>query len=326
MFILTSNPMSRYSHPMNSPSHAFPSIDHAWTDLAALALLSSLWGGSFLFMRVAAPAFGPVALVAVRLSVAAALTAPLLWRARRDAALRRAMTALLVLGLFNSALPFMLFSYAALALPAGFSAVLNATAAWWAAIVGWAVFGTTLSRRGWFGLLIGTGGVALMVGHQLFGPGLDAAASAQTMACAVIAALAATACYGASVHYARSRLGTLPAPLVAAGSMAWAGLLMALPGYGMWPEQPPPREAWWAALALGALSTALAYALYFRLLARIGPARLMTVTLLVPAVGVLLGVWLLREPLTVGIAAGAALVLFGTGLSAGPSHSTKEST
>jgi drug/metabolite transporter (DMT)-like permease len=295
-----------------------PQARAALSDYLALLLLGALWGASFLFMRVAAPEFGPVPLIAVRLVVACVLTTPLLLPNLRQPAVREALPALAVLGVFNSAVPFVLFAYAALALPAGFSAVLNASAAWWAAIFGWAWFGVAASRRALAGLLIGTAGVAVMVAHKL----LDTSEASPAIGWAVLAALSATACYGACVHYARSRLADLPPRLVATGSVWAAALAVAVPGAWMWPQQAPSLPAWAAAAALGALSTALAYALYFRLVARIGPARVMTVTLLVPAFGVIFGVLLLDEPLSVGIAIGAALVVLGTGLALKPSTPT----
>jgi drug/metabolite transporter (DMT)-like permease len=300
----------RQSPWVMSSARNLPPANLRMQDFAELASLGALWGASFLFMRVAAPEFGPVPLMAMRLAFAAALTAPLLWRVRRHTAMRAGLVPMAVLGLFNSALPFVLFAYAVLILPAGFGALLNATAAWWAALIGWAVLGVALSRRGLLGILVGTVGVAAMVAHRLSESRADA-----PVALATAAALTATACYGACVHYTRRRLAEAPPAAVAAGSQMAAALMLVLPAWWLWPSAPPSPQAWLAVCALGAMCTALAYALYFRLIARIGAERVMTVTMLVPAFGVAFGVMLLDEPITAGIAVGGALVLLGTGLS-----------
>jgi drug/metabolite transporter (DMT)-like permease len=285
-------------------------------DLAELMLLGLVWGASFLFMRVAAPEFGPVPLIAVRVTVAALVLAPLCrpwvggiglgpWRA------------LLVVGLLNSALPFCLFAYAALWLPAGTSAVLNATAALWGVALGALCFGVAVKRAALVGVLLGVAGVALMVAHKIVVPA-EGGAGAATTALAITAALLATACYGWSAHYCGRRLSSVPPRVVAAASQGVAALLLLLPGWWMWPAQWPSARAWACAVALGVLCTALAYLMYFRLIARLGTARAMTVTMLVPAFGVLLGVALLDEPFTFGIAAGGALVAFGCALVLNP--------
>lgn len=279
------------------------------TDTAQLLLLALLWGGSFLFMRVAAPEFGPAALVTVRVAIAALLLAPFLrledWR--RDA------PRLAWLGLVNSALPFCLFAYAALHIPAGLSAILNATAALWAAAIGWGFFGVALHARATVGVLVGVVGVVVMVGHKL----VWGETVADGAAGAVAAAVAATVCYGYAVHYSRRYLAGVPSRSVAAGSQVAAAVVLAIPGLALWPAATPSMTAVVCALALGTLSTAWAYLLYFRLIERIGAARAMTVTVLVPAFGVVLGVIVLDEALTTATVVGGALVLSGCSLALG---------
>lgn len=280
-------------------------------DALALLVLGCLWGGSFLFMRVAAPEIGPISLVALRVTLAACLLAPFLkLTGGRHHAARLAW-----LGLMNSALPFCLFAWAALHLPAGLSAILNATALWWSAIIGWCLFGTATGRRAMVGAIVSVLGVALMVGHKLLGAG--STLSGTGTGAAIAAAVAATACYGYGSHYSRRYLASMPSRSVAAGSMLAAALVLALPGIALRPASLPSAPAALAALALGAFSTAGAYLLHFRLIERIGASRAMTVTVLVPAFGVVLGVVVLGEPLTLGMALGGTLVLFGCSLALG---------
>lgn len=275
-----------------------------------LATLSLLWGSSFLLLRVAAPAFGPLSLIAVRVSVAACLLAPLL-RSLRGRRWRPLVVPLAVVGLFNSALPFVLFAMAALELPAGLSAVLNATAALWSLAIGRALYRAEVSRAAALGAVLGVLGVLLMMAHRLRWPEQGTGLAAIG---AMALALAATLCYGGSAHYVRTRLAGVSSGVVAAGSQLAAALVLLVPGALAWPQRSPPLKVWAAAIALGALCTAAAYLLYFRLLSRIGVPRAMTVTMLVPALGVLLGVVLLAEPLSLATALGGALVLAGSAL------------
>jgi drug/metabolite transporter (DMT)-like permease len=276
-------------------------------DIAQLLLLGLLWGGSFLFMRIAAPEFGPGALVAVRVIVAAALLAPLL----RQHDWRAAKPQIFWLGFINSALPFCLFAYAALHLPVAFSAILNSTAALWAAAIGWLFFGVSTQFRVLLGILVGLTGIVLMIGHKLAWSSLIASGFVSAM----IAAIAATACYGYAAHFSRRYLADVSSRSLAAGSQAAAALWLLIPGAVLWPKQLPSITATLCVLALGTLCTAWAYLLYFRLIERIGTARAMTVTLLVPAFGSLLGVVVLGETLTLSMLFGGVLVLIGCTLS-----------
>ena len=280
--------------------------------LLELIALGALWGGSFLFMRIAAPEFGPIALIALRVTLAALLMLPLLLHASARLAWRANWWPIAVVGIFNSALPFCLFAYATLALPAGFTAVLNASAALWGALLGWSFLGQKVQARTALGLALGLGGVVVMVWNKL---ATDVGTNAPALA--IAAAVLATALYALCAHYTRRRLAGVSPLVVAAGSQVWAALVLLLPGWWLWPALPPSPTAWAAAIALGVFSTAVAYVLYFRLIANIGASRAMTVTLLVPLFGVVLGAVVLGEGMSFTSAIGAAAVLAGTGLALG---------
>lgn len=153
-------------------------------DLLDLLLLAALWGGSFLFMRVAAPEFGPVALALVRVAVAAAfLVAVLAWLGRLDG-LRARWAPLAIVGTINSALPFVLFAYATLSVTAGFAAILNATTPMWGALVAWAWLREPLGAARAAGLAVGFAGVLLLVGSRAgTAPGGDAADGSAGLPC-----------------------------------------------------------------------------------------------------------------------------------------------
>lgn len=274
-------------------------------DAIDLVILGALWGAAFLFMRVAAPAFGPVALIAVRVSIAAGLLLPLMTRDRGLSQARAALGPLVLVGALNTAIPFTLFAYAALTLPAGLSSVLNATVPLSGALVGLAWLGDRPRRLQVAGLALGFGGVLVLAWPRLASPADWRA---------VAAALVATVLYAVSAHLTRQTLGGVR-PLVVAGGSMTAAAVMLLPFTLVFPPAATPSSgAWLAALALGVASTAIAYVRYFRLIARSGPTVAMMVTYLVPVFGVSWGALFLGERLSGTALAGGALVLAGVGL------------
>jgi drug/metabolite transporter (DMT)-like permease len=246
-------------------------------DIVDLLLLAALWGGSFLFMRVAVPAFGPVALVELRVLVAAVLLLAIVaWRGELTA-LRANLGRASLLGVVNSALPFFLYTYATLTITAGFAAILNATVPMWTAAIGVLWLHERIRASQWLGLALGALGVVVLVWGKV---DLRPGSTQWTATLAVGAALLATLAYGVAVHLAR-RLQAGVAPLVTAcGSQIGAAALMAAPAVWLWPAQMPGASLWLAVLALGIGCTGVAYVLYFRLIARTGALRAASVTFL----------------------------------------------
>lgn len=284
-------------------------------DVFDLLLLAALWGGSFLFMRVAVPEFGPLALIELRVGIAALVLAALAaWhRPAAFGALRREGRAIAIVGALNSALPFVLFAYAMLSLTAGVASILNATTPLFGAVVAWLWLGDRLSAPRVAGLALGFVGVAVLV----WGRGAGGAAPDAGWGLAVAAALAASLSYGVSASYTKRRLTGVDSLAVALGSQLSAAVLLAPLAVVAWPSQPVSMRAWACALLLAVASTGIAYAIFFRLIARIGPARAITVTFLVPVFGVLWGWLALDEAPNGQMAAGAAVVLAGTALATG---------
>jgi drug/metabolite transporter (DMT)-like permease len=283
-------------------------------DLIDLLLLAALWGASFLFLRVGAAEFGPLALALVRCAGAAACLLPLLaWRGE-TALLLRHWRMLLGVGLTNSGLPFIFIGVAALALPVGLMAIFNATAPMWAALLAWLWLGERLPAWRAAGLAVGFAGVVgLSWGKASFEPGVLGVSTGL----AIAACLVTTACYGFGATLVRRVASGLSAPVVAAGSQLGALVLVLPLGLWAWPATPPSALAWAAALALAAVSTGLAYLLYFRLIARVGPARAISVTFLIPLFAALWGFVFLAEVPTLAMVFGCAVILLGTALSTG---------
>lgn len=276
-------------------------------DLARLVGLAAVWGLAFVFIRVAVPPLGPVALTVIRTLVAGcalflvarAIGVELGWRTRW----RR----FLAFGIVNSAIPFMLISAAEEAMTAAFAAILVATAPLFGALIAAVWAGEPLTARRVGGLLAGVAGVALLVGWNPTGAPLPPA-------WAIAATLGAAALFGVAANYTRLRIRDIPPLVTAAGSQLCAGALLLPLVAAVPPVAMPSAIEWASALALALLSSALAFLLYFRLIANVGAVKTLTVNFLSPLFGVSGGVLLLGEPVTANMVAGTAVILTGTAL------------
>src|SRR5262245_44544397 len=233
-------------------------------DLLDLVLLAALWGGSFLFVRAAVPAFGPFALIELRVGIAALALLPLLAMRGSAGDLRRNAAPIAVVGVLNSALPFTLLAFASLTMTAGFAAILNATAPLFGALVAHLWLKDRLTRAQGVGLLIGFAGVLMLVWSRnaLAGGGSS---------WAVAACLCATLAYGIAANYTKRTLTGVGSLSIAAGSQCAAALAMLPLALWAWPQVTPPLRTWVEVLLLGVASTAVAYLLFFRLIANVGP-------------------------------------------------------
>lgn len=281
-----------------------------FTNLLQLILLAAIWGASFLFLRLGVPVFGPGKLIALRiglgalflLGVAAWLRRPLAWRGN--------LRHYLLIGLFNSALPFLLFAFAAKNLNASLLAIINATTPIFGAVVARLWLGSPLSRSAMLGLAIGFGGVLLVVGA-------DHSTRGSAAWLAAFAALCAPLCYAIATSYTKKYASALAAFDQAHGSL-WGGCLCVLPFALLMPARQVPASAdWLAVAALALICTGWAYLIFFRLIREIGPARTLTVTFLIPVFGVLWGGVFLDEAISASMLAGGLIVLLGTALANG---------
>jgi drug/metabolite transporter (DMT)-like permease len=275
---------------------------------ALLVILAALWGGSFVFMRVAVPALGPLPLTFARVALAAAALLVVGYVQGRLPDLRARWREFAVVGVVNSALPFALYCYAELYITASAAAILNATSPFFGAIAAaiWLGEAFTLPKLG--GMLLGMAGVVVLVGWH---PGeLN-----RDTTLAIGACLAAALCYGLGSVYAKRRLQGVPSFAVASASQMAAAIALApvLPFASVPGPVSPVVIFNVMALAIG--STAVAYLIYFKLIADVGPSRALTVTFLIPLFGVLWGSLFLDEALTIGMLTGGALIVAGTALS-----------
>lgn len=275
-------------------------------------ILAALWGGSFLFMRVAVPEFGPISLIALRAGIAALFLLPVMLLFKRPKLHQIApnIKPLLVVSFFNIALPFVLIAYALLHVTSGVGSVLNATTPMFGALIGWLWLRQALSNSAILGLVLGFIGVFILVGDKLSGNQSNATLP-------IFCALLATASYGFAVNYTRETLQGVDSLVIATATQTFAALMLLPLAIIYWPQQAPGLTAWVNVIALGILSTGIAFILYFYLLKQIGAVRLTTVTFYIPVFGISFGVLLLGEQIGLQMLLGAVIIVCGTMLTSG---------
>ena len=274
-------------------------------DIERLIALAAIWSLSFVFIRVLVPALGPVGVATGRVLIAGVALVAWFAVTRVDADVRHRWRAYLFVGVLNSALPFLLFAYAALHLPASYLVILNAVTPLFAAVASAVWLGERLTVVKLSGLVTGVAGVALV---SRAGPLVPDAA----FALAVAASLGAALCYALAGVWLKKR-GSALRPVAIAG---WSQLLAGLALLPIAVATPVPGPITAAVvinlLVLALVCSGVAYLLYYRLIADVGPTRAMTVTFLLPALGMLWGAMFLDETVTLPMVAGAALIVGGT--------------
>jgi len=276
------------------------------TDWLLLVFLSILWGGSFFFAKIAVDEMPPLTLALGRVGIAAALLAVLAGRAGLIS-LARAWPAFAVLGLLNNVIPFTLIFWGQTHIPSGLASIFNATTPIFTALIAhFATRDEKLDAAKLVGVTTGFVGVMAMLGPEVLGDiGVDLWAQ--------LACLVAAVSYAVAGIWGR-RLAHLPAVTVAAGQLIAASVMLA--PLAMLVDRPwrlamPSPAALDALLALAVLSTALAYVIYFRILARAGATNLLLVTFLIPVSAILLGTAVLGERLAPHHFAGMAIIAVG---------------
>ena len=276
---------------------------------AQLVALSALWGASFMFIRMAVPVMGPWVLAAGRVGLAA-LTLALLMSVLRHAWPWKEWRMLAVMGLLSVAAPFMLYAWAGLYLPAGYSALLNTTAVLFGTLSSAWFKEDTLTARKLLGCLIGFIGVGLIV--RLGPVPLDGTTLVAALAC-----VCAAACYGMATPVMKRATARMQPLAIAAGIHVMA-LLLVLPGAAwQWPEARFTAGTLAAMAVLGIVTSGLAYWAHLRIIRHVTPVAAMSPVFMIPVFGVAWGHLFLGEALSPGIFAGGALVLVASALVTG---------
>lgn len=263
-----------------------------------------------MFMRLGVSEFGALPTAWVRVAVAALILLAIVLIQGKWFALRSQSGKTLLIGTVNSGIPFACFAYALLHISTGLSAILNATAPLFGALIAWVWLNERLRPMQVLGLFVGFGGVAALAWDE-------ARLNPEGSLWAIAACLLATACYGVAGSFAKRFLGAVPPLVTATGSQIGATLGLAVPALWLWPGQMPSLQAWAALLVLGVFCTALGYVLYFRIIANAGPSKALAVTFLIPVFALVYGTLLLGETITLWMMLCGAVVVLGTSLSTG---------
>jgi drug/metabolite transporter (DMT)-like permease len=290
----------------------------ATVDVLLLLALSAIWGSSFIFIRYLAPIIGPLATADARMLFAGVALVLFFLLTRFKPEWRKNGRHFLVIGLLNSAIPFVLYSVAALVLPAAMEAIFNSMSPMFGAIFAALWMDEKLASRKVAGLLLGVAGVVVM--SSLGGLSLDVKTVLAIAACVL-----APMCYGLAGVYIRTRASYVRPMAVAGGSQLLGGFAL-LPFVAI---APPPLAAIDARVALiviafALLCSAVAYIMYYKLIADIGPTKALTVTFLIPVFAMVWGLLFLNETVTWSMILGAVIILAGTFLVAAKPR--KEST
>jgi len=275
-----------------------------------LVFLSAVWGASFPLIRVAAPVFGPLPVAWLRCVLAAAVLALVMRATRQVWPTRAQWPALAVLSLLTVVAPFVFFNWAGLVLPAGYSAVLNATVPLFGVVGGLLAGEERLTAGRLAGCGAGIAGVALLVG-------LGPVAPEARVLLAVLACIVASACYGFGAILMK-RATRVHSPLTASAAVHLAGALVLLaPAAVAAPGAQFRLEALLAVAVLGMFTSGVMYWISMRLMREIPASAATSSAFMIPMFGVAWGGLFLGEPFTVGMLPGVALVLVACGLVTG---------
>ena len=275
-----------------------------------LVLLAAIWGASFLFMRIGSPEFGPILFMALRTLIASLFLLPLVFIKKQQTNFSGNWQKIFIGSLFNTTVPFVLFGYATIQLSAGVTSILNATTPMFAAIVAFVWFKDKLNKSSILGLIVGFFGVYLLMFDKI-------SATDNSIILPTVAVLLATLCYGIGANYTKHYLVNIKPLTLAAGSQITASVVLLPIALFFLPDHLPSIEAINAVILLGVLCTGIAYILFFRLIADLGPAKAVSVTYLIPAFGLFWGYLFLNEQITPWIIMGSCFILLGVGLTTG---------
>jgi len=276
-------------------------------DWSLLGLLSVLWGGSFFFNGVVLRELPPLTLVLLRVALASIILLPLLWIYRIDFPRSvRGWKPFFAIGLLNNVLPFSLIVVGQTTIPSGLASILNATTPLFTVVVMAAAGEEKLHLRRIAGVIVGLIGVVILRGWRFDGEGFWSGQGIGILLC-----LAGAFSYGLAALLARRLLANSP-PLGTATFQLLASSVMMI-GVAGFVERPwllpvPGAATWFAVLGLAALSTALAYIVFFQILRRSGATNVMLVTLLIPVTAIVLGYLVLGEQISPREIAGALVI------------------
>jgi drug/metabolite transporter (DMT)-like permease len=279
------------------------------TDTLLLIALAAIWGSSFMFMRATVEAFGPIALIAVRVGVAALFLGLFLLTPKRRKELGAHWKHLAWIGVINSALPFVLFAYASISLSGGNVSLLNTMTPVFTAIIAHFWLKDKMSPLQILGLFICIIGLVILVWDKLD----ISEADSPSLALAIFAGISAPLFYGFASNSTKKYLSKVTPLTATAGSLLFATLfmLLLLPFFSPTNINHISNLDWIYAIILGLVCTAVAYLIFFKLIHDIGPSRAVSVTFLIPIFAFIWGYLVLDEVVTLRMWGATAIIVVG---------------
>ena len=266
-----------------------------------LTFLGALWGSAFMFIKVATPEFGPIALVNARLIIASCIFLPILLKSKYIHLLKPIWRQVLVLAILNNAIPFTLFSYASFGADSNILAILNATTAFNTMIIAYIWIGENVSLKQLFGLLLGFIGIFILVNPQ----------NSETTLISSISALLGSFFYSFSTVYIQRQSVNANKMVLIGWSIIFSSVIMLPVTIFYLPDSIPSISAIGSAIWLGAISTGLGFLGYVRLIDKIGAVKTSTVAYFLPVFGIIWGAVFLDEIISSTIIIGCLIVLIG---------------
>lgn len=279
-------------------------------DVALLITLAAIWGSSFIFVRASVEAFGPVALITLRIVIAAACMIVFLFKKKHFREFIQHWKILFLIGLFSSAISFSLLAYASLSLTGGTVSILNAMTPVFTALIAHSALHILMNRTQFLGMLISILGLLFLVWDKL--------SWSTDSWLPALAGVGASFLYGISNNLSKKYLSEISVFTSCSGSLLFSAIFMSILLQFFMPDfkQISSRD-WLYAIILGVICTAIAYAIHFKLVKNIEPTKAASVTFLIPTFSFVWGYLLLGEQVTLRMLGATVIILFGMTLVTG---------
>ena len=266
-----------------------------------ITILGAVWGSAFMFIKIATPELGPIALVNIRLAVAGLIFIPFLLQQKYLKHFRNNLNNILVLSVINTALPFSLFAYASLESSSNMLSILNGTTAIMAVVISTIWLKIKLNFFQIMGVFIGLFGIVVLANPD----------NVYISMKATIFCLSAAFCYALSANYIQKFAYKTNTVVLIGWSLVIASVLLLPITFFNLPSQFPSNNVIFSILWLGVISTGVAFLGYVRLIEKVGAVKTATVAYFIPVFGVVWGYVFLGEPITLQILIGMILILIG---------------
>jgi len=272
--------------------------------VALLILISSLWGSSFIFMKVLSPVFGPILVSSLRLLGASLFLYIYMRLTKMKISFKRNILFFMTIGIINSAIPFVMYSFAALNIDASLSGTLNSSSPMFGAIFGYLLLGSKLKPKQIIGLIVGFIGVLVVSSASLESGSVDIVLS-------VIACILAAACYGLAGTFVKRRTTVVDSSSLTLGSLFFAGIFLLPFSFFYDITSTIELNHIFYMIFFAIMCTAIPFIIYYQLIKEVGAVKALMVTYLMPLFTVLWSYIFLAEKAGINVYFGLIIILIG---------------